>query len=321
MKRSYEAESTDGATKRKSNNNASKKKKLQRQVSHDKEMSNTIECAMKEAKQILHRTQHPTNPHSHKAFVCIICDWFLIGTEKIHKHTSYQISQHSNRLSDKTYKTYHRETLKVELRKQYQVNGDKLKDLLVSPRSRKYHNGYATCACCYKGMCQKLRNKKYPPGFVIGLFPAIIQFITKDGKRKGRTIEINDLIDLLKAMLALVRPYGCVFAYSGGSQKSIKGNYQFFEMDQNKLGAVVSHLNQAGIGKHIYCVLCGRMTPDQKQIQLFIDILTWFVKESGHPGYQDTVIPEKCPQPLFVEDQETQNNTDESVNVNLETNI
>ncbi len=46
----------------------------------------------------------------------------------------------------------------------------------------------------------------------------------------------------------------------------IKGNYQFFEMDQNRLGAVVNHLNQAGIGEHIYFVLCGRMTPDQKQI-------------------------------------------------------
>ena len=215
------------------------------------------------------------------------------------------------------------------------MNGDKLNGLLLSPRSRKYHNGYATCACCYQGMCQKLRTKKPPKyavanGFVIGLFPTIIQFITKDGKRKGRTIEINELTVLLKAMLAPVRPYGYVFTYSGGSQKSIKGNYQFFEMDQNKLGAVVNHLNQAGIGKHIYCILCGRMTPDQKQIvrkraivdtQLFIDILTWFVNESGHPGYQDTVIPEECPQPLFVEDKETQNNTDESVNVNLETNI
>ena len=45
------------------------------------------------------------------------------------------------------------------------------------------------------------------------------------------------------------------------------------------------------------------------------------MKESGHPGYQDTVIPEECPQPLFVEDQETNNNTDELVIVNLETNI
>jgi hypothetical protein len=131
-------------------------------------------------------------------------------------------------------------------------------------------------------------------------------------------------------MLAPVRPYGCVFAYSGGSQKSIKGNYHFFEMDQNRLGAVINHLKQAGIWEHIYCVLCGRMTPDQKQIvrrravvdtQLFIDILTWFVKESGNPGFQNTTIPEECPKPLFVEDQETANNRDKSINVNVETNI
>ncbi len=45
------------------------------------------------------------------------------------------------------------------------------------------------------------------------------------------------------------------------------------------------------------------------------------VNESGHPGYQNITIPKECPQPLFVEDQETNNNTDESVNVNMETNI
>jgi hypothetical protein len=131
-------------------------------------------------------------------------------------------------------------------------------------------------------------------------------------------------------MLAPVRPYGCLFAYSGGSQKSITGNYHFFEMDQNRLGAVINHLNQAGIGEHINCVLCSRMTPDQKQIvcmravgdtQLFIDILTWFVKESGHPNFQNTTVPEEYPQPFFVEDQETTNNTDKSVNVNKKTNI
>jgi hypothetical protein len=101
-------------------------------------------------------------------------------------------------------------------------------------------------------------------------------------------------------------------------------------MDQNRLRGVVNHLNQAGIGEHIYCVLCGRMTPEQKHIvhrqavidtQLFIDVLSWFLKESGHPGYQKTNIPEECPQPLFVEDWETNNNTDKSVNVNVETNI
>ncbi len=79
-----------------------------------------------------------------------------------------------------------------------------------------------------------------------------------------RKVEDDELTDTLKAMVAPLRLYGCVFAYSGGAQKSLRGNYQFFEMDQNRLGGVINHLIQAVIGEHIYCVLCGRMTPDQK---------------------------------------------------------
>jgi hypothetical protein len=101
-------------------------------------------------------------------------------------------------------------------------------------------------------------------GFVIGSSSREIKFTNKDGKRNVRNINNNELTDLLKAILAPVRPYQCVFAYTGGSQKSITGNYHFFEMDQNRLGAVINHLNQAGIGEPIYCVLCGRMTPNQK---------------------------------------------------------
>jgi hypothetical protein len=45
------------------------------------------------------------------------------------------------------------------------------------------------------------------------------------------------------------------------------------------------------------------------------------VKKSGHPGCQKTTVPEECPQQLFVGDQETNNNTDKLVDVNVETNI
>jgi hypothetical protein len=76
-------------------------------------------------------------------------------------------------------------------------------------------------------------------------------------------------------------------------------------------------------------VLCRRMTPDQKQIvrkrsrvdtQLYIDILTWFVKESGHPGYLNTSIPEDCPQPLLIEDIPTKNNTEDPTKKTVEAN-
>ena len=91
----------------------------------------------------------------------------------------------------------------------------------------------------------------------------------------------------------------------------------------------MNHLNKAGIGVHIYCVLCGRMTPMQKKIvrkrskvntQLCIDFLTWFVLQSGHPGYRNTSISDDCPQPLLVEDRDSTNNTDDSVDMNEESN-
>ena len=189
---------------------------------------------MKDAKHVLHRSKDPDDPCRFKAIVCVICDCFIIGKEKIHKLTASQICQHSQRLSVKTYESNYGHDLKPELRKQYQINCDGLKDLLLSPRSRKFPGGrYATCAGCFLGMRSNLTNKKTPPkfaianGFVIGSFPPEIEFTNKDGKTVIRKIKENELTDILKAMLAPVRMYGYVFAYYGGSQKSIKGNFQF----------------------------------------------------------------------------------------------
>jgi hypothetical protein len=38
----------------------------------------------KEALKIFHKTQNAENSHIHKSIVCVICDWFIIGTETIH---------------------------------------------------------------------------------------------------------------------------------------------------------------------------------------------------------------------------------------------
>ena len=250
--------------------------------------------------------------------MCIICDRFIIGTEAIHKLTKEQILLHERRLSVASYEEYYETKLKSELTKQYEVND--LKGMLLSPRSRRYCNGYATCTVCNSAMQNSMASKKTPPkfaianGFVIGSFPREIKFFNKEDEVVKRKIEEHELTDLLKAMAAPIRPYGCVFAFSGGAQKSLQGNYQFFEMDHNRLGGVMNQLNQQGNSEHIYCVLCGRMTPDQKQIvrtrakvdtQLFIDVMTWFIKESGHPGYKETLIPQDCTQPILIEDSET----------------
>jgi hypothetical protein len=105
------------------------------------------------------------------------------------------------------------------------MNVDGLKVMLLSRWARKYHDGYATCSVCYSGMQPQIATKITSPKFsianrfVIGLFPQEIQFSNKDSERVTWKIEDYELTDLLKAMVAPVRPIGCVFAYSGGAQK------------------------------------------------------------------------------------------------------
>jgi hypothetical protein len=66
-----------------------------------------------------------------------------------------------------------------------------------------------------------LANKRTLPkfaianGFMIGSFPLEIEFTKKDGKRNVRDVNNNELADPLKAMLAPVRPYGCVLHIVG----------------------------------------------------------------------------------------------------------
>jgi hypothetical protein len=128
-------------------------------------MTNIINCATKEAKQFLHRTQDPANPHKHRAIVCIICDRFIIGTETFHKLTKEDIGAHSERLGVKSYEEYYQTTLKAEVKKQCQVQG--LQDMLLSTRLRKYPDGYATSSVCYTRMQPQSTSKKIPPKFAI----------------------------------------------------------------------------------------------------------------------------------------------------------
>jgi len=53
---------------------------------------------------------------------------------------------------------------------------------------------------------------------------------------------------------------------------------------------------------------------------LSIDVITWFIQESRHPGYYKISVPKDCLQPLLVEGPETRNNTDDPANVALEAN-
>ena len=118
--RKRQNETEEQGVKRKKTDRESKRRKREErrhQSENDRrdcsgeDMSKIIDRATKEAKQFLHRTQDPANPHMHRATVCIICDRFIIGIETIHKLTKEDICAHSKRLGVKSYEEYYHTTL------------------------------------------------------------------------------------------------------------------------------------------------------------------------------------------------------------------
>jgi hypothetical protein len=89
-----------------------------------------------------------------------------------------------------SYEKYYETVLVPEVRNQYMINDGKLKDLLLSPRSRKTQRGYSTCYCCFSGMQPNMTRKRFPPkfaianGFVIGSLPKVLQLTMANGEKK-----------------------------------------------------------------------------------------------------------------------------------------
>ncbi len=98
-KRKCQNESTDAAATQKNNNNASKKRRCQCQqqnfntMSHDEEISHAIKRAMKEAKQILHRTQNPTN---HQCIGQLYASYVIGSLLVQRKFTNFQATRFLN---------------------------------------------------------------------------------------------------------------------------------------------------------------------------------------------------------------------------------
>ncbi len=146
-----------------------------------------------------------------------------------------------------SYERYYDTKLKPEVRNQYVINDLDLKVVLLPPQSRKTSKGYSTYSCCFNGMQPNMANKKSPPkfaianGFVIGSFPQEVKWITSNGDTKKRIIKNHEVTNILKAMMAPDRPYGSIFAYTGGAQKSIRGNYQFLKWIRTELGGLYTN--------------------------------------------------------------------------------
>ena len=193
--------------------------------------------------------------------VCLSCDRVIIGCETTHKVDKEAVLATKSKFSIEGYNSFYDMELHAELIKQYEVEG--LEGLLLSPRATKTTNAstgdvhYSTCSNCYNSM--KVKESDNPPkhaianGFAIGQVPT-------------RILENDDITEEMCALLAPIRPYAYLFAYSAGAHKSIKGHYSFFETDLTHTGSVMNHFLKIGSNPMVYVVLNGRMTPKQKEL-------------------------------------------------------
>ena len=88
---------------------------------------------------------------------------------------------------------------------------------------------------------------------------------------------------------------------------------------------------KSGLQPEMYVMICGRVTPAQREITRrsctinandYMTILNWLIK--NHPSYSDMVLPENCPQPIFIGGFDEEVNNTEFVhgsNLELETTI
>ena len=269
------------------------------------------------------------------ANVCVICDCIILDTKRMERIDKDDLISKKDKLSTQNYmEHFGEESLNEILVSQYRVNDPDLNDLLLSPRSR-YNatkGGYECCVSCYTSLRSNVQScPKYSiaNGFAIGHLPSWLHY--KDSSNEDVSVRFDpekDLSDLLCAAISPVRPFGYVHAYSGGCQKKIKGHFSLFSVDQTHVGGVFNKFRDEGGSKNIYVVLCGRMTPAQKSLikrkavldtSMFLSLLTWYIKSSGHRGYEDVIPPDECPDPVaYIEDEDNDNNTDESENPHVE---
>ena len=261
-------------------------------------------------------------PNTFRVPVCVLCDRLIIGCETAHKITTEQLLSQGSRISVRSYEDHHQVVLKEDLVSQYHING--FDGLLLSPRARSYSSKdgqrmYDACSQCATAWANKKCDS--PPkhsianGFAIGHVPDRI--ISNQ----------EEITEEMCALLSPVRPFAYIFAYSAGAHKSIRGHFSFFEVDLTHTGAVMNHFLKTGANPLVYTILCGRMTPKQKEIvknrarldtSKMTKLLEWFVRESGHNGYKDVTPPKDCPQPTIIVDEETNNNTDQEQDPQVE---
>ena len=239
--------------------------------------------------------------------ICIVCDRFIIGTEKLCWIDPSELKKSEQRLSVENYETNLSYKLPSELRDYYKVDHPDLSNMLLSKRAfkEKSNGKFSCCNQCNRALKRKVKT---PPkysisnGFAIGSLPE----------------EMSELNDLVALMIAPIRPFSYVISYGGGSHKKLKGVVTFFENSPEYMASALQSFSSVSNNPNIYCILCGRMTPKQKQmarlrsrvnINQYLSLYNWMKK--NNKTFEELPELSDVPKPIVIEDTPNQSNTDE----------
>ena len=143
----------------------------------------------------------------------------------------------------------------MELRKQYQIDDNELKELLLSPRATSEGRGYTCCTTCSKNIRDNKFNK--PPrfgltnGFVIGYVPNDV---------------VDEIDDVLAASIARLRIFSYVFSFVPDAHKSIKGHHTLFMNEPEQIERALQHMSNKIGRPNVYTMISGNLTPKQREI-------------------------------------------------------
>ena len=184
-----------------------------------------INESKKQCLKAIQKSTHSGKKNFHKGYVCIVCDQFIVGKEKVCWVNMKILLANEERLSVDKYQNTFQCVLPDTLRKQYLISSNALlNNMLLSPRASlassrdkimEKENKYSCCDSCQRSLSSK--NKSTPPkfsianGFAIGHLPK----------------DFDEISDVIASMISRVRPFGYILSFQGGQGKRLKGTFTF----------------------------------------------------------------------------------------------
>ena len=256
--------------------------------------------------------------------VCTVCDEFLLPHEEVflpvvtlekNKHV-LDGSKVDNLSTDLTKCYKHTELC--------ERNGSHswLSKLMLSPRglfydsTQKRGEGFSSCEKCKRAL-----DKNSMPKFAIANNYCF-------GNPPSCLLELTE-VEL--AVLTPIRTHGYCFSYTGGVSKQLKGSLSYFKRKIPSIVNSVAQLDVVGLQKDIIVVLCGTMTPEQREVaraknrlrvEKVLEAMKWLIQHNEEwrkLNLSLDEIKEKLTNPQLIEDVQQVPGGDDDKSKNVET--